>query len=179
MALKTTVTSTSIENNRRINGREWLEHRGSVGRVDPTLFKVVRDDGSDAPAGEVGEVFMRSSADGTARTYRYVGAEARTLPGGWESLGDMGHLSNRQAAELTATVAGRSGEGFPCHLVQLHVSRECNKPELAAVAGRAWRRRAVLDWRGPRVGAIPPTAATTDTLRDAATELIKGLAGDE
>jgi phosphoribosyl 1,2-cyclic phosphodiesterase len=51
-------------------------------------------------------------------------------------LGDMGHLSNRQAAELTATVAGRSGEGFPCHLVQLHVSRECNKPELAAVAGR-------------------------------------------
>ena len=36
-----------------------------------------------------------------------------------------------------------------------------------------------IDWRGPRVGVIPPTAATTDTLRDAATELIKGLAGDE
>ena len=35
---------------------------------------------------------MRSSADGTARTYRYVGAEARTLPGGWESLGDMGAI---------------------------------------------------------------------------------------
>lgn len=51
-------------------------------------------------------------------------------------LGDMGHLSNRQAAELTAAVAGRSGEGFPGHLVQLHLSRECNRPELAAVAGR-------------------------------------------
>ena len=23
-------------------------------------------------------------------TYRYIGAEARTLPGGWESLGDIG-----------------------------------------------------------------------------------------
>ncbi len=51
-------------------------------------------------------------------------------------LGDMGHLSNKQAAELTAAVVGRSGEGFPGHLVQLHLSNECNRPELAAVAGR-------------------------------------------
>jgi phosphoribosyl 1,2-cyclic phosphodiesterase len=51
-------------------------------------------------------------------------------------LGDLGHLSNRQAAELTAAIAGRSGEGFPRHLVQLHLSKDCNRPELAAVAGR-------------------------------------------
>ena len=51
-------------------------------------------------------------------------------------LGDLGHLSNRQAAELTAAVAERSGEGFPGSLVQLHLSKDCNKPELAAVAGR-------------------------------------------
>jgi len=51
-------------------------------------------------------------------------------------LGDLGHLSNRQAAELTTAIAGRSGEGFPAHLVQLHLSKDCNKPELAAVAGR-------------------------------------------
>lgn len=51
-------------------------------------------------------------------------------------LGDMGHLSNTQAAELTATIAGRSGEGFPAALIQLHLSRDCNTPELAAVAGR-------------------------------------------
>jgi phosphoribosyl 1,2-cyclic phosphodiesterase len=51
-------------------------------------------------------------------------------------LGDLGHLSNKQAAELTATIAGRSGDGFPGHLVQLHLSKDCNRPELAAVAGR-------------------------------------------
>lgn len=51
-------------------------------------------------------------------------------------LGDLGHLSNKQAAELTTAIAGRSGEGFPAHLVQLHLSKDCNKPELAAVAGR-------------------------------------------
>jgi phosphoribosyl 1,2-cyclic phosphodiesterase len=51
-------------------------------------------------------------------------------------LGDEGHLSNRQAAELTEAIAGASGEGFPAHLVQLHLSKDCNRPELAAVAGR-------------------------------------------
>jgi len=47
---------------------------------------------------------MRASSDGSVATYRYVGAEAKTLDGGWESLGDMGmidadgylYLSDRQ-----------------------------------------------------------------------------------
>jgi phosphoribosyl 1,2-cyclic phosphodiesterase len=51
-------------------------------------------------------------------------------------LGDTGHLSNRQAAEFTRAVAGRSGAGFPSHLVQLHLSRDCNHPFLAEAAGR-------------------------------------------
>jgi bile acid-coenzyme A ligase len=38
----------------------------------------------------MGEVWMRSLRD--SPTYRYVGATARTLDGGWESLGDMGRL---------------------------------------------------------------------------------------
>ena len=52
-------------------------------------------------------------------------------------LGDCGHLSNDQAAELTAAIAARSGAGFPSHLVQLHLSRDCNRPELASATGRA------------------------------------------
>lgn len=51
-------------------------------------------------------------------------------------LGDTGHLSNRQAAEFTRAVAVRSGPGFPSHLVQLHLSRDCNHPFLAETAGR-------------------------------------------
>jgi len=51
-------------------------------------------------------------------------------------LGDEGHLSNRQAAEFTRAVAARSGPGFPSHLVQLHLSRDCNHPFLAEAAGR-------------------------------------------
>ena len=73
-----------------ITGTEWLTHRGSVGKVYPGgEMKAVGPDGNDLPPGETGEIYMRRAAD-VAPTYRYVGAEARTLPGGWESLGDIG-----------------------------------------------------------------------------------------
>lgn len=73
-----------------INGAEWLEHRGSVGRVFTGAVKIVREDGSDAPPDVVGEVYMRQP-DGAPETYRYVGAQARRM-GGWQSLGDMGWM---------------------------------------------------------------------------------------
>ena len=72
-----------------ITGSEWLTHRGSVGQVSIGEMKVVGEDGADAPAGVVGEIYMRRAA-GTPETYRYLGAEARTLSDGWESLGDLG-----------------------------------------------------------------------------------------
>ncbi|MBA2283530.1 MAG: AMP-binding protein [Acidimicrobiia bacterium] len=73
-----------------ITGVEWLEHRGSVGR--PLMGEIsIRDvDGNVLGPGEEGEVWLRSASP--KPTYRYVGAEARTLEGGWESLGDMGRL---------------------------------------------------------------------------------------
>jgi bile acid-coenzyme A ligase len=71
-----------------INGVEWLEHRGSVGRVATGEIKVCGPDGETLPPGEEGEIWMRSTSD--TPTYRYVGAEAKRLEGGWESLGDMG-----------------------------------------------------------------------------------------
>jgi bile acid-coenzyme A ligase len=50
---------------------------------------VMGEDGAELPSGLVGEIYMRR-APGTAETYKYVGASAKTLPGGWESLGDLG-----------------------------------------------------------------------------------------
>ena len=49
-------------------------------------------------------------------------------------LGDHGHLSNEQAGELLKEVLRRSPEASLRHLVQLHLSRECNRPDLAAAA---------------------------------------------
>src|SRR5262245_11395991 len=52
-------------------------------------------------------------------------------------LGDEGHLSNDQAAELVRAVLARSAAGRLRHLVQLHLSGDCNPPHLARPAGKA------------------------------------------
>jgi phosphoribosyl 1,2-cyclic phosphodiesterase len=56
------------------------------------------------------------------------------------NLGPRGHLSNDQGAELVATVLGESAPGSVRHVVLLHLSEQCNCPDLARqVANRAVR----------------------------------------
>ncbi|RIJ26023.1 acid--CoA ligase [Henriciella barbarensis] len=75
-----------------IQGTEWLTHKGSVGRpVETCEMKIVGEDGEALPPGEVGEVFLRPLA-GQGSSYYYLGAEAKAIEGGWESLGDMGWM---------------------------------------------------------------------------------------
>jgi bile acid-coenzyme A ligase len=73
-----------------ITGSEWLEHRGSVGRPSGGQVEICDAEGHPLPAFQEGEVWLHS--DRSRPAYHYVGAEARTRPGGWESLGDMGWL---------------------------------------------------------------------------------------
>jgi bile acid-coenzyme A ligase len=82
-----------------IRGDEWLTRRGSVGRPIYGEMKVVGDDGAELPVGEVGEIFMRAPQGRV--TYRYVGAEPRRRPDGWESLGDMGWIDADGYVHLT------------------------------------------------------------------------------
>jgi bile acid-coenzyme A ligase len=73
-----------------IDGREWMAHRGSVGRVyGPGEMKAFSVDGTMLGPQETGEIYLRRDPS-LPPSYHYVGAEARTLPGGWESLGDIG-----------------------------------------------------------------------------------------
>jgi ribonuclease BN (tRNA processing enzyme) len=51
-------------------------------------------------------------------------------------LGDDGHLSNAQAAALLREVVRLSAPGRLQHVVQLHLSRDCNRPALAAETAR-------------------------------------------
>jgi bile acid-coenzyme A ligase len=76
-----------------VRGDEWLAHRGTVGRPVIGEMRIQHPDTFEVlPAGEIGEVFMRSP--GNRRTYEYMGAEARVSPDGWESLGDMGYMDD-------------------------------------------------------------------------------------
>ena len=72
-----------------LSGTEWLAHRGSVGRVTVGEMAAFNEAGERLPPGEIGEVYMRRP-EGMPASYQYRGASARTLPGGWESLGDIG-----------------------------------------------------------------------------------------
>lgn len=73
-----------------IGGVDWLAHRGSVGRPMSGELMICDADGRQVGAGEEGEIWMRRA--GPNPTYHYVGADARTLEGGWESIGDIGWL---------------------------------------------------------------------------------------
>jgi len=77
-----------------INGSEWLEKPGSVGKPVASALKIIGDDGEELPPGEVGEIFgVVLVGDGTP--YAYLGAEAnRTVDGGLISVGDMGYLDD-------------------------------------------------------------------------------------
>ncbi|HEX4973465.1 MAG TPA: AMP-binding protein [Steroidobacteraceae bacterium] len=74
-----------------IGGREWLEHRGSVGRLAPgASVRILDQAGNEVAPGEVGEIYFRP-AGGPGATYHYLGAEPRAR-GEWETFGDLGRL---------------------------------------------------------------------------------------
>lgn len=58
------------------------------------------------------------------------------------NLGNRGHLSNDQGAGLVAAVLERSSSRMVRHVVLLHLSGECNRPELAVSAAKAAIRNA-------------------------------------
>lgn len=60
-------------------------------------------------------------------------------------LGEFGHLSNEQGARLFEECVGLSPAGRVRHLVQLHLSGECNSPPLATAAARKAIARLGLD----------------------------------
>jgi phosphoribosyl 1,2-cyclic phosphodiesterase len=94
-------------------------------------------------------------------------------------LGDRGHLSNEQGADLFAEVLRLSAPGRVQQLVQLHLSDDCNRPDLAERAALRVLDSLALDMpihttsqgrAGPSLQLGKPTAAarrriTTDGRR--------------
>ena len=74
-----------------INGREWLQKPGSVGKGVNTEIRILDDQRRPLPVGEVGEIFTRLS-DAPAN-YSYLGAKPiETVDGDFASVGDLGYV---------------------------------------------------------------------------------------
>ena len=81
-----------------ISPREWLDHRGSVGR-SPTVH-ILDDGGSEVGPGVIGNVYF---ANGAAFEYHNDAAktEASYDARGWATLGDVGYLDDDGYLYLT------------------------------------------------------------------------------
>ena len=80
--------------------KDWLAHRGTVGRAVVGEIKIVDDDGHELPVGETGTVYFaggpafayHNDTDKTQRAYN---------DRGWSTLGDVGYLDNDGFLYLT------------------------------------------------------------------------------
>lgn len=75
-----------------INGAEWLQHRGSVGRAFNGDIAIFDEHGAAVPSGQVGEIYMRDH--GRPRRFTVTTAVSRRTLGEWESFGDLGWLDD-------------------------------------------------------------------------------------
>ena len=73
-----------------ITGTEWLAHRGSVGRPTPGTVMICDDRGNEVPAGQEGEVWLRTVRDG--RPTAMSGPQPDAAKEGGNPSGDVGWL---------------------------------------------------------------------------------------
>ena len=75
-----------------LNGDEWLQHEGSVGRgIRGTEVRILGEDGNDLPPGETGEIFLRGPAYGGS-DYLGEAPQLRPTEDGFQTVSDMGYL---------------------------------------------------------------------------------------
>jgi bile acid-coenzyme A ligase len=75
-----------------IDGTEWLEHRGSVGRPEPGLVMITDDGGQPVARGVVGEIWMRPATGKPMRAAIVGGGLCQR--DGWASVGDLGWMDD-------------------------------------------------------------------------------------
>ncbi len=83
-----------------VNSEDWLTHEGTVGKAIIGQIRIVDDDGTELPVGEVGGVYFSEGnefeyhldPDKTADSY---------LESGWSTLGDIGRVDEDGFLYLT------------------------------------------------------------------------------
>ncbi|CUU54525.1 bile acid-coenzyme A ligase [Parafrankia irregularis] len=79
-----------------LRGDEWMSRQGSVGRgMRGTEVSILDDAGNPLPAGEIGEIFLRTpTASYGGYTYLGKAPQLRQTGQGFETVGDLGYLDS-------------------------------------------------------------------------------------
>ncbi len=82
------------------DSRQWLSHRGTVGKAVVGKIKILDDNGNELPAGRIGTVYF---ADAPAFTYHNDPEKTKRAfnDRGWSTLGDVGYLDDEGFLYLT------------------------------------------------------------------------------
>ncbi len=141
------------------DGLGWsLAYASDVGHVTPALLDAFADVDGLAVEFNHDEALQRNSGRHPILLQRV--------------LGPNGHLSNAQASGLVETLVGRAAPGRLRHLVQLHLSKDCNTPTLARESAQA-----TLDLLGSSAHVITATQhAATTPIEIAPRPLVPGVA---
>lgn len=76
-----------------LDGKEWMEHEGSVGRgFNGAEIRILDDEGNDLPPFDIGHIFMRPPGGLGGATYLGDVPQIPWTEDGFGSYGDMGHL---------------------------------------------------------------------------------------
>jgi long-chain acyl-CoA synthetase len=74
-----------------IDSRDWLAHKGSVGRALNAKLHILDDEGKELPPGAPGVVYFEGGG-----SFEYHNAPEKTAgarsPEGWSTLGDIGYV---------------------------------------------------------------------------------------
>jgi bile acid-coenzyme A ligase len=146
-----------------LRGDEWLAHPGTVGRGyrDTEIRILAPDTGELLPAGEIGEIYLRSPTSGM---YRYLGGAPllASTDDGFATAGDMGYLDEDGFLHIldrrVDLIITGGANVFPAEVESALIEH----PAVADVvvvglADPEWGRRvhAIVE---PATGVDPPTA---------------------
>jgi acyl-CoA synthetase (AMP-forming)/AMP-acid ligase II len=84
----------------QIDSKEWLAHKGSVGRALACKIHILDDDGRELPQGEVGTVFFEGGSAFEYHNDPAKTADARNAKG-WSTVGDVGYVDAQGYLYLT------------------------------------------------------------------------------
>jgi len=144
-----------------LRGDEWMCRPGSVGRgIRGTEVRIVGPDGDELPAGEIGEIYLRSPK---LTGYQYLGAAP--LPAtsdGFETVGDLGYVDENEYLFLVDRrvdmIVSGGANVFPAE-VEAALIDHPGVADVVVIGLRdpEWGRRvhAIIE---PRDHAAPPTA---------------------